>query len=129
MKSTDFRRGRFSSATFFGFYFLMFLFPFLALLLLIATGIGWRGITQRSETNSLSLLVWVSFRRHIFLSLISSFVLVISWKISIVICNICHLILVQIQESFFKKILSNLGALSSSRANNERGWRCLRIRP
>ena len=54
---------------FLDFFFLTFLFPFLALLLLIAIGAGWGEITRRSGTDSPSLLLWSSLRRHRFLSL------------------------------------------------------------
>ena len=55
-------------------FLFLFLCPFLASLLLTATGAGWGGITRRNKSDSPSLVPWASLRRHRFLSLMSSFV-------------------------------------------------------
>ena len=62
------------------FSFLMFIFHFLAYLLLIAATSEWEGITWRRWTDSASLLVWASLGRHRFLCLMSSFVWAIFLK-------------------------------------------------
>ena len=78
-------------------------FSFLVLLLLIAAGAGWEGITWRSGTDCPALLAWASLQKDRFLSLMFQFVWPISSKIYIVICIIWHVISAQIWEKNFHK--------------------------
>lgn len=111
--------GGFSSATSLGFYFVMFIYPFPASLLLIATGTGWGGITKKSGTDPPFLVVWASLQRHRFISLV--FVRLSYFPKDLYFhLHYVHLILAQIWEKNFLKILSHLGAPFFSRVNNER---------
>ena len=115
----------------------MFLFSFSCF---VAPHRYWSWV-RRSHANYHSLLAWASLQRHRFFFLMSSFVWALFWKLCMVICITYHLILAQIwawstilfqhklEKKTFTKILSNSRALSSSRLNNERGWRSLGTRP
>ena len=128
-KSADLWSGRFGSTTFLGFPFLMFLFPFLFCCSSSLLELG-----EKESREEVELIVLL-FLRELLSKKIDFFLLCFSSSdlfpqrstLSSALSDISfqH----KFEKKTFIKILSNSRAQSSSRVNNERGWRGRGTRP
>ena len=113
---------------FLDFLFLRFFFLFL---LRCSSSLLEVGQEESREEVELILLLFLRefFSKDKYLSLMSSFVWAIFWKIYIIICIICLLFQHKFEKQTFTKVLSNSRAPSPSRVNDKRGRRGLGTRP